>query len=298
MARDLLINILINYSQICLLNGPFGKNDKDRLIKVIEDGTVKELSEYITNLIPQFLEHCYIKRNQSASYQKERVDAETNSEHYNPSHALIQVDFSENYTCISQDEIQSAHWKQSQVSLFTVAVWHSGSLKSYVFASDNLSHSKDTVVAYVDFVLDQLPDIVKTVSIWSDGPCSQFKNRYIFASIPYLETRHSVGISWNFFATSHGKGPVDGIGGSVKRYVWGKVKSRVHMVCDSKSFTKASEGMQHVTTVNITKEEIEEKNSSLKVKDIFQGAPAIPRIAKCHHFYIKNGKPIVQLLSK
>ena len=115
------------------------------------------------------------------------------------------------------------------------------------------------------------------------------KTDTFFASIPYLETRHSVVISWNYFATSDGKGPVDGIGGSVKRYVWGKVKSRMHMVYDSKSFSKASEGMQHVTSVNITKEEIEEKNSNLKMKDIFKTAPAILRIAKCYHVHMKNG---------
>ena len=46
------------------------KNNKEKLIKVREEGTVKEPPEYITNLIPQFFVHCYIKRNQSASYQK------------------------------------------------------------------------------------------------------------------------------------------------------------------------------------------------------------------------------------
>ena len=42
---------------------------KKILIKVREEGTVKEPPEYITNLILQFLEHCYFKRNHSASYQ-------------------------------------------------------------------------------------------------------------------------------------------------------------------------------------------------------------------------------------
>ena len=45
---------------------------------------------------------------------------------HNTSHALIQVDFSESYTCAAQDEIQSAYWKQHQGSLFTAAIWHSG----------------------------------------------------------------------------------------------------------------------------------------------------------------------------
>ncbi|KAG8276352.1 hypothetical protein J6590_067667 [Homalodisca vitripennis] len=33
-------------------------------------------------------------------------------------------------------------------------------------------------------------------------------------------------MNWNFFASSHGKGAVDGIGGMVKRIVWRAVKGR------------------------------------------------------------------------
>ena len=36
---------------------------------------------------------------------------------------------------------------------------------------------------------------------------------------------HDLKIRWNFFATSHGKGVVDGIGGTLKRTVWRHVKA-------------------------------------------------------------------------
>jgi hypothetical protein len=52
------------------------------------------------------------------------------------------------------------------------------------------------------------------------GPSSQFKNRFLVAAISSLQEKHKINIIWNYFATSHGKGPVDGIGGSVKRQVW------------------------------------------------------------------------------
>jgi hypothetical protein len=78
---------------------------------------------------------------------------------------MFQVDFSENYTCMFQDEIQSAHWKQDQVSLLTAAIWFDGKLHSKVLASDNLDHGKDTVVAYIDYLLDTLPTTVKINSL-------------------------------------------------------------------------------------------------------------------------------------
>ncbi|ELU11480.1 hypothetical protein CAPTEDRAFT_193886 [Capitella teleta] len=37
--------------------------------------------------------------------------------------------------------------------------------------------------------------------------------------------QHSIKLEWNFFVTSHGKGAVDGIGGTVKRSVWRYVKA-------------------------------------------------------------------------
>jgi hypothetical protein len=49
-----------------------------------------------------------------------------------------------------QDEIQSAHWDQSQVSLFTSALWYDGKIHPLVLVSDELTHSKETltVVGY------------------------------------------------------------------------------------------------------------------------------------------------------
>ena len=122
---------------------------------------------YICSIIPKFMEHCFVKRMQAISCNEERETAACAA---NQDEALLQVDFSENYTCVFQDEIQSAHWKQAQVSLFTAALWYSGSLHPIVVASDNLNHTKDTVIAYIDRLLCELPSDVKQVSIWPDGP--------------------------------------------------------------------------------------------------------------------------------
>ena len=46
-----------------------------------------------------------------------------------------------------------------------------------------------------------------------DGAACQLKQRFTLREITQLETN----LSWNFSATSHGKGAVDGIGGTLKR---------------------------------------------------------------------------------
>jgi hypothetical protein len=199
---------------------------------------------------------------------------------------MFQVDFSENYTCMFQDEIQSAHWKQDQVSLLTAAIWFDGKLHSKVLASDNLDHGKDTVVAYIDYLLDTLPTTVKTVSIWSDGPSSQFKNKFITAAIKALQDKHQIHIQWNYIATSHGKGPVDGIGGSVKRQVWTAVSRRTSIVIDATSFTAIAKKVCSVDVVEMTSDEIDKRNATLNVEEVFQNAPAVKGIKSVHSIQV------------
>ena len=196
---------------------------------------------------------------------------------------MIQVDFSENYTCMFQDEIQSAHWRQDQVSLFTTAIWFDGKLHSKVIASDNLDHGKETVVAYLDYLLDTLP---ATVSIWSDGPSSQFKNKLITAVINTLQDKHKINLRWNYFATSHGKGPVDGIGGSVKRQVWTAVSRRISLVTNASSFTATAKKVCNVDVVEMTSDEIDKRNAILDVEEVFQNAPVVKGIKSVHSIQV------------
>jgi len=274
------------------------KNDEnDKLCKAVEEGTVSELREYICSITPQFMEHCYIKRQQAARYTKEREAAMSTPN--DESKALLQVDYSENYSCSYQDEIQSAHWKQ-QVTLFTAALWHSGELHSMVIASDNLTHAKETLVAYISRILDELPSTVTTVSLWSDGPVSQFKNRYVAAGMHALEQYHGIEIHWNFFATSHGKGPVDGIGGSMKRKVWTGVKARKFLVTNASSFVEAAsaDDASKVKVLEMAESEITQRNESLNLAHVFSNAPAIQGISGAHYLKISGGRAVSYTMSK
>ena len=58
---------------------------------------------------------------------------------------------------------------------------------------------------------------LKKVTYFSDGAPTQYKNRKNFLSIACHEEDFGVPCDWHFFATSHGKGPCDGVGGTVKR---------------------------------------------------------------------------------
>ena len=52
---------------------------------------------------------------------------------------------------------------------------------------------------------------------FSDGAASQYKNFKNFINLCHHEKDFGCRAEWHFFATSHGKGPCDGIRGTVKR---------------------------------------------------------------------------------
>jgi hypothetical protein len=73
--------------------------------------------------------------------------------------------------------------------------------------------------------------------LWSDGPAAQFKNRFMMAFLKILRTRYNLQmLLWNFFAPMHGKGAVDGVGGTAKRLAWSAVKSRTATVSNARQF--------------------------------------------------------------
>ena len=41
----------------------------------------------------------------------------------------------------------------------------------------------------------------------------------LWHTLAYFETKYQIKVYWNMFAQSHGKGPVDALGGTVKREV-------------------------------------------------------------------------------
>lgn len=91
----------------------------------------------------------------------------------------------------------------------------------------------------------------RIVLLWSDGPATQFKNQYALNCASTLATRFHVDVQWNFFAASHGKGAVDGVGAVAKRCVSKAIMTgtatvdSAHKFCEAMK-TVSSMGCHHV----------------------------------------------------
>lgn len=137
----------------------------------------------------------------------------------------------------------------------------------------------------------KLPPTVKVVKIWSDGPYQQFKNKFITAIIPVFEQKFGVKIIWNFFATAHGKGCIDGIGAAVKKKVKTLVLSEEVIVNRTDDFVDAFNSRQsEVNVIEMTSQQIEKINDDLKLTEIFSKAPAIRGISTFHQLRSVNDR--------
>ncbi len=217
LCKNKFDQIFLNEIPMNLFNTPstwyyWEKNDADQLEKKKKSGTLNDIVSVLKSILPKFKFHFYVKRNQSKAYN----DAKDKACKEESETAMIQMDFAENFKCIYQDEVASAHWKSSSVTLYTVMIWFRDQSVSMVIASDNLNHDKSTVVPYSFTVFKHVQELfgqqVKSLTVWTDGPSSQFKNKFIFNYIGQNVPQRfpDYRIEWNSSATSHGKGAVEG----------------------------------------------------------------------------------------
>ena len=164
-------------------------------------------------------------------------------EHLPDNEVYVHMDFAENYACKTADEIQSAYWNSSQVTLHPIVIYYRENKEikhhSLVAISNTLVHASSTVVAILDKLYAlQLPELqnVKHVHYWTDSPTSQYRNRYIFDLVLSHEERYGSSATWNYFESGHGKGPCDGVGGTVKRMADQAVNAQKADIQDADDF--------------------------------------------------------------
>ena len=187
---------------------------KMKIVKESDDKT-----KFIQDFNKELEEHTFRVRHQYQQLRNLKNNLPDNE-------AIMQMDFAENFTCRSLEEIQSAYWNQTSVTLHPVVVYYRDpgtsevKHKSVVMVSDEISHSAPTVCAFLDdlmpIVKDILPDC-KKIHYWTDSPSSQYRNRFIFHTLAMHSQLYQIPAVWNYFEAGHGKGPCDGLGGTTKR---------------------------------------------------------------------------------
>lgn len=195
-----------------------------KLVTVVS--TVEEFTKQFQLEQEQFVIHARNVKNQYIEQKQLKETLEVG-------HVLALMDFSENYNCTTLDEIQSAYYGQTQATLHPIVLYwrdrRTGEIvnHSVVIVSDHIKHNAQTVLTFIKSVLPEIKRITgkcDKIYYWTDGPSSQYKNRTIFSIIEGHQELFGIECEWHYCETAHGKGPHDGIGGTLKRLADDSVK--------------------------------------------------------------------------
>lgn len=207
-----------------------------KTVKNIERMRVSKMKEYLKKEVEVFKRHVFYEKHQS-SVLKSTID------NIKPGTLIFRIDFSENYVAKFATEVQSIHFGASkkQIALNTGVRYALKDEKvqtvSFASASDNLDHQAHAVWAHLRPILErsaeEFPD-THTVHMFSDGPTSQYRNRinmYLYKTMMPQYFSKLVSVTWNFSEAGHGKGPMDGVGGTLKRSADQKVLHGRDITC-------------------------------------------------------------------
>lgn len=198
------------------------KKTVKKCVKERKYARVSQLLKQLEKELEPFKKHVFSQIHQASKLKELRANIDENE-------LVFRVDFSENYVTKSHIEIQSAHFGASkhQITLNTGVMYSKEEGKttcsSFCTVSENLDHQSHAVWAHMEPVLlkaaSKHPN-TKVIHFFSDGPSSQYKNRYNIFLMKTLVPRYYGKLekmTWNYTEAGHGKGPMDGIGGVLKR---------------------------------------------------------------------------------
>ena len=148
-------------------------------------------------------------------------------------HAVVTMDFSENYKCERQDQPQSAYYSYEQVTIHPTVMRYRcpncGTLvtDNIVYLSDVLKHDAHFVNHVTDHALKHLNQLgrISNITIFSDGCAGQYKAKVPFFYLTKMASNPAK-LQRCYFGSRHGKSQCDPLGGVVKMAALRAVRGR------------------------------------------------------------------------
>jgi len=191
---------------------------------------------------------------------------------------------------VLQDEAQGFQWNNSQATVYPFMVYYMESGMFYQLSYVTY-HSVFTTTQLLFLYFKSLIEFLLTkvspqkILYFSDGAAAQYKKRKNFLNLCHHKVDFGIDAEWHFFATSHGKGPCDGLGGTVKRLA---ARASLQRPYDHQTMTPmqlyewASENIPAVSFSYCMTEDY--KVAEAFLHDRFQMSRTIPGTQKLHCF--------------
>ena len=147
----------------------------------------KELTDHLKVSLTGFPYHLFV-----ASWQRHQWEALI--ENLPVDHAAIEMDFSENFTTLFQEEVQSLHWAKSQCAIHSCVLWRPSVpddrtadthvKEHWLIISEDLNHDHNFVNHNLNHIvipkLQQMGCEITTLHQRTDGCAAQYKSRHVF----------------------------------------------------------------------------------------------------------------------
>ena len=150
-------------------------------------------------------------------------------------HVCCVHDYSENYSCQHQDQLQSLYFSQTQASIH-VTILHRHAIMNidgqesteddpiiitehlFVISPDcrHNHHSVHEVRTLISGYLKQIDCPVKVLHEFTDRCSAQYKSRHCMGDVSHSAVDFGYVTIRNYYETSHAKGPQDGAGANLK----------------------------------------------------------------------------------
>ena len=214
-------------------------------------------------------------------------------------HCMVTMDFAENYSVQMQDEIESAHWTQKQITIRPMfIVRHAPEStpdkpvtmkESLIILTDNLNHNTHAVYVFTNQLLKHIrnnpgPCDMKVLRRWTDNCAVQYKCVKAFHQIRELERENDIKIVYHYTEASHGKSQFDGLGGAIKKrldraILSGQVVNTKHIYCVIAKSFKQGQCQRSVTNTRLPTHRCRKENGTGKMQgtEVTQRHSAIPQ---------------------
>lgn len=139
--------------------------------------------------------------------------------------SLLVMDFAENYSCISHNEMQKC---TQQITVHPIVCYYKCPTEGHnhtvqealVFVLDDLNHDANAVHHFETLAIKHLKEKrglkLEHVVEFTDGCGAQYKSKVPFADISNSKASHGLSVERCYFGSRHGKGLSDGVSGVVK----------------------------------------------------------------------------------
>ena len=261
------------------IGGEIIKTSSVMTVKEKESHTIDTLKDELNKEMNRVCRHIFNIRHQYRTLRYLRQEL-THEE------IIVHIDFSENYNCKYNKEIQSIHFgaSQRQISIHTGVAYTAGSCIPFSTVSDNLKHGPSGIWAHLNPILEYLKDTTQTsiIHFISDGPTTQYrcKNNFYLLSKKVFDLGFKYA-TWNFMEAGHGKGAPDGIGAAIKR----QADEVVNVT--QKDITCAADLVQGLTSQKSSIKIVEIPDTAFDEmeKELPQSIKPVPETMKIHQVF-------------